>query len=188
MDDISLDIETLGIQPGCVILSIGACEFNREQIGKLFHAHIDVEDSVRRGATMDARTVLWWLGQSKQAQEAILSTSTHMFEAALMDLEEAFSWENKRIWCKGASFDFPILRSAYKTVDMVPPWPYYNEMDLRTVKRLLTKDDWNSCKVAPDLPHDALEDALAQARTIQNIDLAWPYSSERRKDTRKMTA
>lgn len=165
---ISIDIETLGVTPGCVVLSIGACEFDDDgDILRTFQTHIDVEDSVEHGMHIDASTVIWWLMQSKEAQDAITKAATVPLDLALIAFAEAFAWADKRVWCNGAAFDFPILAAAaHKKVGMKVPWAYYDEMDMRTIKGLCTKAEWNNFKVAPTLAHDGLADAIAQAKTI----------------------
>jgi DNA polymerase III epsilon subunit-like protein len=166
---ISIDIETLGTTPGCIVLSIGACEFDdRGEILGTFHTHIDVEDSMNCGMHVDASTILWWLAQSKEAQDAITNACPCALDETLAKLQAAFDWTDKRVWCNGAAFDFPILTAAHNKVGKKVPWAYYNEMDMRTLKGLCTKAEWNQFKVAPTLKHDGLADAIAQAKTIAN--------------------
>jgi DNA polymerase III epsilon subunit-like protein len=165
---IMLDIETLGTKPGCIILSIGAVEFTGTEITKTFHVNIDVEDSSKFDMHIDARTVLWWLGQSKEAQDAILQAQVFGLEQALCEFEAAFDWNDVQVWCNGAAFDFPILSHAFNAVGKKTPWKYYDEMDMRTVKGLVGKDMWKKLQVKAKLAHDALEDAIAQAKTLQN--------------------
>ena len=169
MNKIMIDIETMGTSPGCVILSIGAVEFDDTKIVGEFHVHIDIEDAVKRGGHLDPRTVLWWLEQSKEAQNAILEAKSKFLEVALLELEAAFDWEGKEVWCNGAGFDFPILKAAHDMVGRKLPWAYYNEMDYRTLKNLAGKDLFESVRVRPTLAHDGLEDARAQALTCMAL-------------------
>ena len=64
MRHLMLDIETFGTTPGCVVLSIGAVEFDLDGIKGEFHAHIDVDSSTALGLKVDARTEKRWLEQS----------------------------------------------------------------------------------------------------------------------------
>lgn len=173
MSDIMLDIETLGTAPGSVILSIGAVQFDEFRVTKRFSVHIDVQDSVKNGGRIDALTVLWWLGQSKEAQQALLDAKCVSLEQALNDLTAAFDWAGKNVWCNGAAFDFPILKSNFEFLNKKAPWAYYNEMDMRTVKGILGKVMWRSIEVKPALAHDALADAEAQAKTLQAVPMLW---------------
>ncbi len=169
MRDIMLDIETLGTAPGCVILSIGAAEFSATDILNTFHVHIDPTDSVDNGLIIEPATVMWWFDQSKAAQSAITSAKWETLLDALNAFIKAFDWTEKRVWCNGAAFDFPILNAAFKKLGLKAPWPYYNEMDMRTLKGLVGKDAIQACKVVPTIAHDGLADAVAQAKTLQNV-------------------
>lgn len=169
MRNIMLDIETLGTQPGCVVLSIGAVEFDNSGILATFHAHIDVASSHKAGLTVDPSTMMWWLGQSKEAQDAILQPDTVSLQDALAALTDTFEWGNTRLWANGASFDFPILEAAHSAVGVPVPWQFWNLMDYRTLKNLVDKKVYAQLHVKPDIAHDALADAKSQALTAINI-------------------
>lgn len=171
MRNIMLDLETMGTSPGCVILSIGAVEFTDHIVGE-FHAHIDVKSSTDAGLLLEAPTVMWWLGQSKEAQQSLLDADTVSLHDALEAFVDTFDWGNTRVWANGASFDFPIIKAAFEAVGGNIPWAYYNEMDHRTLKNLVGKDVYKKLQVKPNLAHDALSDARAQALTAIDI-MAW---------------
>jgi len=169
MTDIMIDIETLGTKPGCVLLSIGAVEFNNKgEFGKEFEMIIDVENSVAWGLKIEPRTVMWWMEQNQEARKKISEPGEGLSEA-LEAFTKAFSWKNAQVWCNGASFDFPIMEAAFQAVDMKKPWQYYNERCFRTIKGMLSKEKFDSLKVSPKIAHSALEDAKAQALTLVNI-------------------
>ena len=68
-------------------------------------------------------------------------------------------------WCNGASFDFPILATAYRLVKKPLPWEFWKERDLRTLKGLNP-----DLRVERDgVHHNALDDARHQARLVQHI-------------------
>ncbi len=180
MNNVMLDIETLGVTPGSVVLSIGAVEFDQSNLGDVFHMGISVQDSTINGLHVDAGTAVWWLGQDQDAQAAILK----MLEGAL-PLDQVLDkfaksfkdWGKKKLWCNGASFDIPILVAAHKAVGKIQPWKYYNEMDMRTVKAGVGKKVWDENKEAPTVAHDGLADAISQARTLQKVLKAQGISS-----------
>lgn len=169
MDNIEIDIETLGTSPGCVVLSIGAVEFDDDKLGKEFEINICPESSCIHGLTIEPRTVLWWLEQNEQARLSLIQRKTVQLDQALLALHKAFDWKNKKVWCNGANFDFPILEAAMKAVGVPTPWLYYNTMDFRTLKNLLPRTTYNELKVEPTVAHNALADAKAQALTTINI-------------------
>lgn len=163
MRDLMIDLETLGVEPGCVILSIGATD------GKTnFSVHIDVEDSVKQGLVIEPRTTMWWMTQDDAARKLISEPGTPL-QSALTMFNKAFNWKDTRVWCNGAAFDFPILKAAMTACDMKLPWAYYNEMDFRTLKNLVSKDTFSKLQVKPKVAHDGLEDAKAQLATLNNL-------------------
>ena len=52
-------------------------------------------------------------------------------------------------------------------------WEYYNGRDYRTVKNLFPKGLVQQVEVKPEVAHDALQDAVAQAKTLQALWKAW---------------
>lgn len=172
MRNIMIDTETLGTSAGCVVLSIGAVEFDEHKIYTQFHIHIDPESCTDAGLNIDTRTVLWWLDQSKDAQNALLKGTTVPLTDALDQFSAAFNWEGVKVWCNGADFDFPILDAAYKAVGKKVPWKYWSKMDYRTLKNLVPKPIYEDLKFEPVVKHDAHADAVAQALTTQAL-LAW---------------
>lgn len=168
MSAIMFDAETLGRTAGCTVLSIGAVEFDSTKIIKEFEIRIDPRDSQRRGCHMDADTVMWWLDQSKEAQNA-LKGDVFKMDYALGKLVEAFKWKNKQVWCNGASFDFPIIGALFNKCDMEIPWAFWNEMDMRTIKNMVGRDKWKASCIEPTVAHSALADAVGQAKTLQKV-------------------
>ena len=169
MRHLMLDLETLGTTPGCVVLSIGAVEFDLNGIKGEFHAHIDVDSSTTLGLKVDAHTVMWWLDQSKEAQNALLQADTFPIHDVLDAFNDTFEWKDLKIWANGASCDFPILEAVYKAASRTVPWKYYNQMDFRTMKNLVPKNSYELLRVRPGTAHDALDDARSQALTLINI-------------------
>lgn len=170
MNNVMIDIETLGVTPGSIILSIGAVEFDESNLGDVFHMGIDWKDSVKQGLHVDASTAMWWIGQSQEAQTAInnITANALQLNVVLAKFATAFKdWPTKKLWCNGASFDIPLLVAAHRAVNMVQPWKYSNEMDMRTIKGLFGKVAWDQLAERPTVAHDGLADAIAQARSLQ---------------------
>lgn len=178
--NIMLDIETFGTSKNALILSIGAVEFTEAEIYKPFHIHIDTDSAEEAGLRIDARTVMWWLTQSKAAQDSLVGEQTFPLRECLQALSDAFDWSDATVWCNGADFDFPILENAFKVVKLPVPWKYYNKMDFRTLKKLVPQELYKRLKVEPEIAHNALFDAYAQAETTQKIlqRLSWDTSCE----------
>lgn len=168
---IMFDLETLGVEPGSIVLSIGAVLFDQKGIHDEFEVHIDPVDSERYGLIAQASTVMWWLEQSDAARQAIISPQKTPLDEALTRLDKAFDWKKvTNVWCNGASFDFPILNHAYKVLGRGRgPWPFWSEMDMRTIKNLVPKDAFKKLKTEPTIAHSALADARAQAETLRSV-------------------
>lgn len=172
MQNVMIDIESLGTTPGCVVLSIGAVEFDDNNLGKEFEVNIDVESCTRNGLTMDARTVLWWLDQSDEARKAITQRKNVPLEEAMVRLHNAFDWKGKKVWCNGSNFDTPILEEAFRKVELTAPWRYYDVMDYRTLKNLMPTKVLKEIRaeiVGNYTSHNALDDAKEQALTTIGI-------------------
>lgn len=169
MSEIMIDIETTGTKPGCAILSIGAVEFDGEVMGKTFSVNVDLESCTAAGLVIDPRTFMWWLEQSDEARKSLLTSKGVPLDEALAQLNAAFSWKGKKIWCNGASFDFPILEAGYKAFGAEAPWDFWNLMDFRTIKNMVPRKVYSECEVKAKVAHDALEDAVSQAKTLSAI-------------------
>lgn len=171
MQDVMIDIETLGREAGCVVLSIGATEFYKNGVGDGVNILIDVEESVTAcGLKLEPATVLWWFTQSKEAQNAVINAQgREPLDDCLIRFNDFLHPGNKRVWCNGAAFDFPILKGLYKASGREPAWMYYNEMDFRTIKGLVGKDAMKQHQCKPTIAHDGLADAIAQAQTLINL-------------------
>lgn len=168
MNNVMIDIETLGTMANSVILSIGAVRFDESGLGEEFYTNVDIDSCLERGLAVEGRTILWWMGQSDAARAA-LGYNEQSLPSALLGLANAFDWRDALVWCNGLSFDLPILDSAYRACGMRPPWAYYNGRDYRTVKYELPREDFKAIEVTPNIGHNALEDAKAQALTLLAI-------------------
>lgn len=168
MNDVMIDVETLDTRPSTVILSIGAVRFNIEQpevIGDTFHVYVDIDSCLAHGRTVSGSTIMWWLDQDQAAREKLLRAARVPLKSALLELS-TFITEKDRVWGNGASFDNAILADAYRSVGLPQPWRYWGDMCYRTLKNLyphVKKPAFTGVQ------HDALDDAIHQARHLQLI-------------------
>lgn len=166
--NIMLDLETLGTEPGCAILSIGAALFGKGSLHDGFYIRISLKSSQDYGLTIDADTLEWWTRQPhKVFAEAM--TGGNSLDAAMFQfrkwIENLHLPPNWTIWSNGASFDAPVLEAAFRKLRMQPPWTHLQERCFRTLRAL----DPNEPKVEPAIKHHALEDAKAQALHAMRI-------------------
>ncbi len=165
---VMVDLETLSKLPTAAFTSIGACLFepHSDWIGETFHMHVSLENATRAGLKMDASTVMWWLDQSDEARRTLVLGQ--LDAAPLVTALEAFAAflpPGVEIWCNGNSFDLPILQNAYHIAGIETPWLYYNERDLRTLKAL----NKGARIERAGIHHNALDDAVHQAKLVQHI-------------------
>jgi hypothetical protein len=170
MQDVMIDLETLGNRPGCAILSLGAVGFDPKQgeisDGVPFYAVINTDSCVCAGLGFDRETLDWWGRQAVEARtvlEAARSLNSFQLATVLerfeLFLNEFGGKKSVRIWGNGADFDNPILAAAYRAIGKEVPWSFWNSRCYRTLKILY-----------PDVPlkrtgthHNALDDAKTQA-------------------------
>ncbi len=179
MNNIMLDLETMGSSSDAAIVSIGACFFEPKTglIGQCFECVIDLGDAGHYG-DIDGNTVLWWLKQESEARDKLQAIDAMGLGEALHRFR-VFVVENAKnnmvkVWGNGSSFDCVILRNAYKHCigDVYTPWKYWNERDVRTVVDLGRQlKDINPKKDIPfqGIRHSALDDAKHQARYVSHI-------------------
>ncbi len=170
MRRIMFDTETLGTSSSSVILSIAAVEFDDKNLGRRFHQRISIDSCLKHGLTVDGNTIEWWMEQSAEARDIFKRTSLPL-DRVLIDLAMWLDWsEVDEVWANGSDFDFPIIANAFKAIGAGnPPWPYFKIRDFRTIKKMYAKDVADAAMVVPLVRHDALEDAIAQAMTLQHL-------------------
>ena len=168
MNDVMIDLETMGTGHLAPIVAIGAVLFDIEAgaIGERFYTAVDLASAVENGAVIYPGTVLWWLKQGDEARAAISTANAMHINVALMQfsgwIRDHSNHDTVRVWGNGASFDNPILAQAYRAAGMPQPWRYFNDRCYRTVKAM-----------HPHVPmerqgthHNALDDAESQARHL----------------------
>lgn len=168
MNDVMIDLETMGNGPDAAIIAIGAVEFDVEnrEIGERFYTVIDLDSAVDAGGVMDASTVLWWMKQSEEARSAFAGGGEHIATA----LQQFAAWmanrgDDVRVWGNGASFDNVVLATAYRRSRINLPWKYWNDRCYRTMKSLApgVKMQRSGTK------HNAEDDAESQALHLIEI-------------------
>lgn len=167
MNNIMLDIETLGTAPGCVIISIAAVQFSarKGKIGKQFYDKISVSNSKDLGFSQNDQTMAFW-----SFNTALFEQESNGTKTAKQVLQSLVDWISEiRIeepalyfWCKGASFDFPILEAYYNRLGIKPPWHYRELCCLRTIFNLYPS--FNNRNAT----HNPVEDCLDQIRGFHN--------------------
>lgn len=162
---VMIDIETLGNTSASAIISIGAVRFDIDtgEIGDKFHLKVSLDSSVNLGLKMNPSTVLWWLEQTKEAQDKMFKNPDNVpivpISQALLSLQ-AFISKEDIVWGNSARFDLGILGDAYNLTTLRIPWNFRNERCLRTLVAFAPhiKEEWERSGIS----HDAQDDCLNQ--------------------------
>ena len=166
---IMVDVETLSQRTNAAIVSIGACKFSFSKgIFDEFYINVDAADCKRLGLDVDKSTIEWWQKQPKEAREAWMKDPQPL-AVAMKALSDWAGDKNHKWWANGAPFDFPILESAWRAVDMQPHWKYWNQNDYRTICNVAGVNNKVLRENSKDTYHNALADAKAQTEIL--IDL-----------------
>lgn len=165
---VMLDLETWGTHPGSALRSIGAVQFdlNGSDLGPVFYRNIDQESCLLAGLTVDAQTVSWWQRQSPEAVAALENDQGPLNEAVTAFDLWFLGHRAKYIWCHGANFDEPLWSAACRALGRRRvPWKYY---DTRCTRTLFAIADFDMRSIPREgVAHDALADAIHQARCVQ---------------------
>ena len=171
--DAMLDIETLGTAPGSVITSVGLVFFNRADPEDGAHEDyrwtVDIRPQMKAGLRVDGDTLYWWMSQDREATKAWAGDVDRIGPTrALGEIATAFrecAAAGCKVWANSPSFDCVLMETLWRVFDVPCPWDFRAQADTRTLLLVAPVE-----KVRPEVEHDALSDALAQARTVQR---AW---------------
>ncbi len=170
MKEIMLDIETLGIVPGSVIIQIGAVDFDLDNIGEGFKINISKQSCLDVKMKVDPSTVRWW---QKQSPEALASISAEPRVPITEALEKFNAWFESvggdAVWGNGATFDNVLMDIAYRVTRVPRPWHFVKDRDLRTLAAVGEMMGIVEPRVNHGTAHDGLDDAISQAKWAQNI-------------------
>lgn len=167
--DVSVDIETYGTEPGCVILEVAITAFDRKNKARAMasiHRFPSIIEQVESGFKIDHDTVTWWASQpakwerQTQAERYTVDECVHDLLKFVRDYTNP---ETVLAWAKGSHFDFPILRTI-----MPDPWGFRSIHDLRTLSLAFPHGviDRDTEKFPT---HHGLEDSQFQAMEVQAL-------------------
>jgi len=169
MKHVMVDLETLATTADACILSIGAVRFDLESDDvddAGFYASISVTSNLHMDRRISEDTLIWWFDRPKEAQ-AVFSEKKQSLAQGLMNFRDWINDAECQIWSNGADFDLPILAHAFGQLRVDVPWKYWNANCYRTYKKL---PGAKNLRVPPvGVLHNALSDAITQAKTVQLI-------------------
>lgn len=173
-NDVMIDIETLGNNANAAIIQIGACMFNLRtgEVGPKFQTLVkpDLEH-----ADVSLNTICWWMAQDDKARNILRNCEHAPAEPAAIGALIAFVIDHASMdvcaWAMPPEFDLVILRSTADRRGLRVPWHFAMTRDLRTLEYLVGAEKKD--RIKPEIPHDAGEDAKAQAETACKYYKRW---------------
>tara|TARA_A100001388_G_C28749104_1_gene491151 strand:+ start:43 stop:585 length:543 start_codon:yes stop_codon:yes gene_type:complete len=162
-----IDIETLGVDPGCVVLTIGGIKFNPYSNAEPhdgLYIRCNVDEQTELGRTVDENTLAWWNKQDPKIKDEALSDNDRVTLNEVTRQINKFCVGLDNIWCQGPTFDFTILENLYRQLGTPVPWHYWQIRDSRTLFKMMPKDPRK--EIQSDL-HNALADCYYQAKCVQ---------------------
>lgn len=175
MNHVMIDLETMGLRPGSMILSIGAIRFDPRADGipagcPTFHRGIDISTAT---GSIDPATLKWWFSQSPTVvanMGGVLNSPDVLDERLALNLLACFITEvaDTKVWSNGANMDIAILSEHYDAAGFKRPWHYRNVRCYRTLMSEFGNDD-DMAPYHARKGHDALDDAAAQALSLQRL-------------------
>lgn len=166
MQHVMIDLETLGLKPSAIIISIGAVKFDLEtgELGGKFYAELDVE-SQKKDRSVCESVLKWWSERDGLALAAF--NGTMPLSAALENLK-AFLGRNCAVWANGSLFDIAILENAYRS-EGGHPWRYNRVYDCRTLRMVHERIIGKYELEMEGVHHNALDDAIYQAKWVSGM-------------------
>lgn len=161
-----VDMETLGVSPRSVVLSLGAVHFDPMGQGYTdsIYFKINLDDQDTLGREIDPNTIEWWGKQDPLIMEEAFDENGRIGLNDALNRFHKFAWGCDAFWSHGATFDLVILEDIYRQLNRPLPWNYWQLRDTRTLFDL----GWDP-EMPKDNKHDALQDAIRQSVGVQNI-------------------
>lgn len=166
MKQLMIDLETMGVAPSAVILSLGAVLFDKSGVLEEKSYTFDFVEQQRMGRTVDPNTMLWWMEQGDAAR-SIISRSVKAGSSIKNFAIEFSAWVKNQgdleVWSNGASFDVVLLEHLFYQLRMPVPWKFWNIRCYRTLKAFHPIE---RNQIREGVKHDALCDARFQAKCV----------------------
>lgn len=186
--DVMFDIETLGVKPGCIVLSAAALKFNRHKDFHEGEAYIDLIENgfakrvsfslsrqMHLGLQADQSTMDWYFNKNVGMLSEIerSGASTVDLKVTLLELNEFFtevqneSGKDCCIWANSPTFDIEIIKVLYEKCGVKFPFSYGRCMDVRTIRDSYQMMFGETPKPDRNKAHDPVYDCVYQTELLQ---------------------
>lgn len=162
-----IDLETLGVDPHSVILTLGAIKFNPysdDEPHSELYLKLDTEEQELLGREIDDNTLAWWANQSDSVQNEALSEGDRKSVRDVLEEINRFCVGLDYLWCQGPLFDYAMLQNLYRQAGKPCPWNFWQIRDSRTLFAMMPQDPRK--QIQEEL-HNALADSYYQAKCVQ---------------------
>lgn len=162
-----LDIETYSAESNAAIAQISAVDFYVSEEFNLesqFTANINQKSNQAINRHYSEETLNWWKDRPIEVKKSLMTDQRNIDDV----IKDFIKWLSPKslIWCQGASFDIPIIKSTLSALNIETPWKYWNERDSRTLFKTLDVDmQANRSESA----HNSLVDCMDQARVLNHL-------------------
>lgn len=164
-----IDLETLGVEPDSVVMTLGAIKFDpfsdAEPHSPLY-LRGDVEEQTQFPfeRSIDENTLAWWAKQPEAIREEAFGDHDRVTVQEMLRQLNKWAVGLDYIWCQGPTFDFVILQHLYRQSKKPVPWNYWQIRDSRTLFAMMPQDPR---KAIQEELHNALADCYYQAKCVQ---------------------
>lgn len=164
-----IDLETLGVEPDSVIMTLGAIKFDPFSDAEPhtpLYLRGDVEEQTEfpYERSIDENTLAWWSKQPEAIREEAFGDHDRVTVQEMLRQLNKWAVGLDYIWCQGPTFDFVILQHLYKSAEKPVPWNYWQIRDSRTLFAMMPQDPR---KAIQEELHNALADCYYQAKCVQ---------------------
>lgn len=159
-----IDLETLGVCPTSIVLTVGVIIFNNryEILDRKFWV-LDKKEQLEMKRTYCQGTIDFWKRQPKEAKTQFQNPSIKLsdFKKEFSDYIKKFNI--KLIWSTAPVLDIGCLQTLYGDGDYLP-WKYDMVRDVRTIRDYMK--DWPE-RDSSNYHHDCLDDCEYQILCLQ---------------------
>lgn len=160
MNHYMIDIETTDTRPTSKVIAIALTKFAADSIHDTLVLYPSLDEQKERSTSLE--TMVFWLGH-QEVLKKLMNHPTKSLKFCIHQINYFMSRTPRhetKVWSKSPTFDLTILRDLFKEQNL--PWIYPNERDVRTAQEKVGK-------TKSKVPHDPLEDAIAQTIDVQKF-------------------
>lgn len=167
MEHAMIDLETLGVSPDSVFLSVGIIEFDintGEMSSDTLYERVSLKSAQGWDRKIDSDTLQWWMTQRPDILREMFIDAIPLMDVLVAITNFIKINGIKYVWGNSASFDLGILNHTYKAMALPQPWEFRNERCYRTVTSLFPELGQHITK--GDNAHHPLVDCEYQIRKL----------------------